>query len=119
MRTTFKLRDTQRLRKTYPAIRRKPIYRYISDKPASMEVGIVNFVNADTATYTFKNDYSLISSGNPPVISLTVETTGEDLIQAFISNQTALEPKTGDTFTISTSAPFTGKVHVTILEIGA
>jgi hypothetical protein len=119
MSLIFKTRDKNRYRKTYPRVRRKPVYELVSNKPAIIEVGIVDFNNTSTGTYYYKNDFSTISSGNPPVISLTVQSTGSEIITAFVSSPAKADPNTGDSLTIETTAPFTGKVHVQIMEIGS
>ena len=119
MSLTFKTRDKNRYRKTYPRIRRKPVYELVSTKPAIIEVGIVDFNNTSSGTYYYKNDFSTINSGLAPVISLTVQSTGQELITAFVSSEAKVNPVNGDSFTIESSAPFTGKVHVQIIEIGS
>ena len=95
--------DANRVKYVYPLIRKVPIYGKIGSGGAStVEVAIINFSNAETGTYTFK-DSSVYSS-----IPVCVISPEDENVNVFITSLTTTS------VTVGSSAPFTGKVHVHI-----
>lgn len=98
--------DANRVRKTYPLIRLKPIETSItnskSDVVSNSEAAILNYNNSFSETYTFVNIYDSI-----PVV---VGTPEDDNVNIYITSLNTT------TVTIESSSPFTGKVHLHIYE---
>jgi len=107
--TTFKKRDLNRFRKTYPYIRRKPIQSYVSEKETILEAGSLTFSAASSATHTFTEIYD----SAPFVTAIAVDTDSNDGadVNIYISNIT----KTFVTF--ESSQEFTGAVHFHVILI--
>ena len=93
--------DLTRLRKTYPLRRQRPRFLEGGDG-SSAEVEILTFNNTDVASYTFKKSYQSI-----PVCVISPE---DENVNVFITSLTNLQIQ------ISSSAPFTGKVHLHIYK---
>lgn len=97
--------DANRVRKTYPLIRLKPIETSITNSNAAginAEVTILAFANSFSETYTFIETYSSV-----PVIVATPE---DENVNVFITSLTTTE------VIIQSSSPFTGNVHLHIYE---
>lgn len=104
-----KLYDANRLRKTYPLIRFKPVYKQyltsqeiIDSSGINVEVNIINFNDSFQKIYEFEEQYSEI-----PVIALTPE---DENVNVFITSLTT------DSVTIESSNNFTGKVHIQVFD---
>ena len=67
--------DLNRMRKTYPLIRRKP--KYVTTKESIVETARLVFHNTISREYTFQNNYTGI-----PIVVVTPENTS---VNAFIS----------------------------------
>ena len=65
-------RDKNRFRKTYPYLRRKPIFEDISDGLSEIEVGIINYNKTDVGTHTFSTTFSSV----PTITAIAAQTTG-------------------------------------------
>ena len=72
--TTFKKRDLNRFRKTYPYIRRKPINSFVSEKETILEAGSLTFSAASSATHTFTEIYD----SAPFVTAIAVDTDSNE-----------------------------------------
>jgi len=98
-----KLFDVNRLRKTYPLLRVKPIYNQITALAGiQAETAILNYIDSFSETYTFTSSYQEI-----PIISATPE---DENVNIFITTLGT------SSVTIQSSAPFTGKVHLQIFR---
>ena len=103
-----KLFDANRLRKNYPLIRVKPIYKQllssgqIEGLGVRVEVDVVDFANSASERYSFNETYTEI-----PVVALTPK---DENVNIFI---TAL---TIDYVDIESSSEFTGQVHIQVYE---
>jgi hypothetical protein len=104
-----KLYDANRLRKSYPLIRFKPVYKqYLTTQEVldsggiNVEVDIVNFNNSFQQIYEFRETYTEI-----PVIALTPE---DENVNVFITSLTT------DSVIIESSNEFTGKVHIQVFD---
>lgn len=91
--------DLNRMRKTYPLIRRKPRFEELG-KVSGVELAHLVYNDSSSATYTFKNQYSLL-----PVCVITPE---QDNVNVYISSLSLTS------ITVESSYNFTGKVHVHI-----
>ena len=104
-----KLFDANRLRKTYPLIRVKPIYKqYLTTQEVidaggiKVEVATIDFVNSYSEDYFFTENYNSL-----PVIALTPE---DENVNVFITSLTT------SSITVESSNNFTGKVHIHVYE---
>lgn len=104
-----KLQDYNRIRKSYPLLRVKPVYRqcFSEEEVANMtgidvETAIVSFTNEYQKTYNFTKTYTSI-----PVIALTPE---DENVNIFVTSLTTAS------MIIESSANFTGKVHVQVFK---
>lgn len=99
-----KIYDLNRIRKTYPLIRVKPIFssNLSSENAIQVETAILDYNNSFENTYIFENDYDQI-----PVIAATPE---NENVNIFITSLTI------DSVTIQSSSPFTGRVHVQVFD---
>lgn len=104
-----KLYDANRLRKNYPLIRVKPVYKQLVGENESIngtgidvEVAVVEFDDTYFGTYQFLNTYTSI-----PVIGLTPE---DENVNVFITSLTT------QSLTIESSNNFTGKVHIQVYD---
>jgi hypothetical protein len=104
-----KLYDANRLRKSYPLIRVKPVYKqYLTNfqignqDGINVEVNVVNFNNSFQESFDFNENYSGI-----PIIALTPE---EENVNVFITSLT------NTSVVIESSNSFTGKVHIQVFK---
>ena len=65
-------RDKNRFRKTYPYLRRKPVFENISDGLSEIEVGIINYNKTDVGTHTFSTTFNSV----PTITAIAAQTTG-------------------------------------------
>lgn len=93
-------RNKNQYRKVYPGIRRTPRYETIQ----SMEVGKLTFSNSDQETFFFTNSY-----GVPPAVVCSVfgSNGAVSVIVTTLDTRKAV---------VTTSAKFTGEVHLHIVE---
>lgn len=83
--------DLNRIQKTYPYIRRKPIYRYVGETedsasagiPAEIETADLNWNGSDTITHTFTTTFTDI----PKVVAISKN----DNINVFVESVTLTE----------------------------
>ena len=95
--------DANRIRYTYPILRRAPVYgKFGSAGGSNVEVAIIDFSNSETGTYTFKDPAFYTSI---PVCVISPE---DENVNVFITSLTTTS------VTVGSSSPFTGKVHVHI-----
>jgi len=93
--------DANRMRYTYPLIRKVPRYvEIVADGANTVEVETISFNNSESEVYTFVKTYTSI-----PVCVISPE---DENVNVFITSLTTASIE------ISSSAPFTGKVHVHI-----
>lgn len=104
-----KLYDANRLRKSYPLIRVKPVYKqYLTSQEVidaggiNVEVDTIVFNNSYSETYEFRENYTSL-----PVIALTPE---DENVNVFITSLTT------DIVVVESSNAFTGKVHIQVYE---
>ena len=104
-----KIYDANRLRKSYPLIRVKPIYkRYLTTEEADsfggidVEVDVIDFNDSHQQTYEFKKQYTEI-----PVIGIS---PADENVNVFITSLNLEE------VVIESSNNFTGKVHIQVYE---
>ena len=98
-----KFYDGNRLRKTYPFTRLRPIQTDIAGTgggTSNVEVAIINFNNTDSGFYNFTSTYTSI-----PVCVISPE---DENVNVFITELTLTK------ITVGSSDDFTGKVHVHI-----
>ena len=91
--TSFKNRDLNRWKKTYPFVKRTPRWAYFSDLGFQMEVGVVNFTFDDdppTKTYIFDCPYPPPPAFPPVVTAVAVNATYDDATGLW--TQTAPQP---------------------------
>lgn len=99
-----KFYDANRVKKSYPLFRRKPIETEIVNSVAVSrkgEVNILEFIDENTKTYTYEQEYI------EPVVVITVENTNINVYIDEITNTYV---------TISSVENFTGKVHIHVYE---
>jgi len=99
-----KFYDANRVKKSYPLFRRKPIETEITNSVAVSrkgEVNIISFVGEDTKTYTYEQEYI------EPVVVITVTNTNINVYIHEITNTHV---------TISSVEKFTGDVHIHVYE---
>jgi hypothetical protein len=103
MSTSVKF-DINRMKKTYPLIRKKPKFVDFTDagEIAGVEVATLTFANSSSEIYPFTKNYVAL-----PICVISAES---DDVNVYIS-ALAL-----DTITVESSFPFTGKVHLHIYE---
>ena len=101
--------DANRIRYTYPLLRRVPVYGKIGSisggsggGTSNVEVAIIEFNDSETGTYTFK-DSTIYTS-----IPVCVISPEDENVNIFITSLTTAA------ISVGSSAPFTGKVHVHI-----
>lgn len=106
---TSKLQDHNRIRKNYPLLRVKPVYKqcFSEEEVASMsgidvETKIITFTNVHQKTYSFTKTYTEI-----PVIALTPE---DENVNIFVTSLTTTS------MVVESSANFTGKVHIQVFK---
>jgi len=101
---TGKRIDANRRRKTYPYIRRVPVYRYQLDESMLIETASVSFSATDEVTYTFTTTFT-----SAPVVTLTAK---DDNVNVYVSSVSTTS------VTINSSAAFTGAVELHAIQIG-
>ncbi|WP_438964728.1 hypothetical protein [Winogradskyella sp.] len=93
--------DANRIRYVYPLLRKVPRYGEIASGGAStVEVAKISFNNEEQKSYTFTKDYTSI-----PICVISPE---DENVNVFITSLTTT------IIQISSSAPFTGFVHIHI-----
>ena len=100
-----KIYDLNRIRKTYPLLRVKPVFSSNltqQENAIQVETAILDYNDSFEETYSFENDYSQI-----PVIAATPE---NENVNIFITSLTL------SSVTIQSSSPFTGRVHVQVFD---
>ena len=98
-----KVYDANRLRKVYPLIRVKPVFKnFTTEDGIKVETKILEFFNEHQKPYSFEETYTEI-----PIIALTPE---DENVNIFVTSLTI------DSMTIESSAPFTGKVHIQVFK---
>ena len=96
-----KFYDGNRLRKTYPFTRLRPVKTEITAEGTSkVEVATINFSNTDSGFHDFTSTYTSI-----PVCVISPE---DENVNVFITGLTLTR------ITVGSSNDFTGKVHVHI-----
>ena len=106
--TTFKRVDRNRLRKTYPYLRRRPRYAYMSDKEIVIEVGKVAFNTTDSAVYTFTETFA----GVPTVVGISADTGDSSAdVNILVSDISTAS------VTFRASQLFTGEVNFHVIYI--
>ena len=106
---TSKLQDHNRIRKNYPLLRVKPVYKecFSAEEVKNMtgidvETAIISFTNEHQKDYNFTKTYTEI-----PVIALTPE---DENVNIFVTSLNTSK------MTIESSAPFTGKIHIQVFK---
>jgi hypothetical protein len=88
---TQKKYDLNRMKKTYPLIRRKPVYAIIDD--SQIETALIDISDGEPKTYTFQNEYL--------TIPVCIATPQDENVNVFITNITL----TSVTLNISDNPP--------------
>jgi hypothetical protein len=101
--TKTKKRNLNRFKVTYPYIRRRPRYKYITDDEMTLEVGEIVFSNASTGTFVFTQTFT----SAPTITSVAFDSESNNTadVNIFISSVSTIS------VTIQSSQAFTGKVH--------
>lgn len=94
-KVVFSKYDKNRYSKVYPFLRRQPSYAYSADNSFLIENDVIEFVESDEVTYTFKNSYS-----STPTVHLTAM---NDNINVFIKSITLTEVVIGSSILNSQS----------------
>lgn len=99
--------DANRTRKTYPFIRRVPVYRYIYDSEQSggnvvYEAASVTFSATDQVTHNFVTTFTSL-----PVVTATAKNDNVNVYVSAISTTSV---------TLNTSAAFTGTVEIHAIQ---
>lgn len=97
--------DANRRRKTYPFIRRVPVYKFEGNNQVIIETASVSFSATDEVTHTFTEAFTAA-----PVVTLTAK---DDNVNVYISAVTA------SSVTINASAAFTGSVELHAIQVVA
>tara|TARA_B100000214_G_C23857694_1_gene576529 strand:- start:463 stop:804 length:342 start_codon:yes stop_codon:yes gene_type:complete len=109
---TFKKKDRNRSRKTYPYLKKTPSFTFTADKEVVIEVGSVNF-NGESGpvTYTFTENFT-----SPPTVTATsIDPDGgnEASVNIFISAVST------SAVSFESSSNFTGTVDFHAIFIGS
>jgi hypothetical protein len=96
--------DANRVRKTYPFIRRVPVIAYLMDEPMIIETADVAFSAIDSVVHIFSETFTSV-----PVVTATAS---EENVNIYISNVSLTS------VTINASAPFTGSCHIQAIQVG-
>lgn len=108
---TFKVRDRNRYRKVYRYIRKKPSNEYCSNEGFEMIAGYLTFTNSSgPETYTYPGPATFTSVPVATVTSVDSESNNQANVVAYITSISTTS------ITVSTSAPFTGRVHFIIVS---
>tara|TARA_B100002019_G_scaffold233014_1_gene206923 strand:- start:89 stop:424 length:336 start_codon:yes stop_codon:yes gene_type:complete len=107
--TTFRRRDGQRFRKVYPRVRKTPRFFTISDETMIVESAKVTMTNETSATYSFDTQFESI-----PTVQVTAQTSDDNqgMINVFVTSLSTTQVRW------ETSAPFTGTIHIQIIDVG-
>ena len=100
----LELRNIARHRKTYPFSRRKPVWKYLSDKPGTIENATIEFNGESEKIYVLKEEYS---SAPPIVLGVDPENEAVNVFVDTISTTQA---------TVGVTGAFVGKVYLQIVE---
>lgn len=93
--------DLNRMKKTYPLIRRKPKLSVIGTA-SDVELSHIIFSDSSSETYTFTSEHIVL-----PICIVTPE---QDNVNTYISSLSLTS------VTISSSYNFTGKVHIHVYK---
>ena len=101
--TKFSRRNLNRFKMTYPYIRRRPRYEWVSDKEVTIEVGELVFTDASTGTYAFEESFA----SAPIITSISYDSESNDIadVNVFVSSVSVIN------VTFQTSQAFTGKIY--------
>jgi len=114
--TTFKKRDLNRWKKTYPFVKRTPRWAYLSDLNFQMEVAEVNFdYSVVEQTYVYTCDFPP-PPATPPVVTAIAMWTDDGGEPGANVNVTMTEVN-HESCTIHVSNPFNGSVMIHIIWI--
>jgi hypothetical protein len=109
----YKTIDRNLYRKVYPYKRAAPRYAYLYDTivsgGASVEAAKVTFTDADSASYSITSSYLSV----PSVVIATVDSAGNGGTNVSIT----VSSISTTAVTISSSAKFTGQVHIHIVAV--
>ena len=106
----FTRKDKNRYRKVYRYIRKKPSYEYCSSGEFEMIAGYVDFSNTDgPVTYNYPSTISFTAVPVATITSVDSESNDQANVNVYISIISSTQLK------ISSSAPFTGRVHFIIV----
>ena len=75
--TKFSRRNLNRFKMTYPYIRRRPRYEWVSDKEVTIEVGELVFTDASTGTYAFEESFA----SAPIITSISYDSESKHLYE--------------------------------------
>ena len=95
--------DANRRRKTYPFIRRVPVYKYEGDNQVIIETASVTFSATDEVTHTFTESFTAA-----PVVTLTAKSDNVNVYISVVSTTSV---------TINASATFTGTVEMHAIQV--
>ena len=94
--------DANRRRKTYPFVRRVPVYKFEGESQVIIETASVTFSATDEATHSFTETFT-----SAPVVTLTAK---DDNVNVYISAVSTTS------VTINASAAFTGTVELHAIQ---
>jgi hypothetical protein len=108
---TFTKKDSNRYRKIYRYIRRKPKYQFVTDDDFKLIVGSVSFEDTSgPVTYTYP---ATVTYSNVPIVTaISYDSENNDAanVNIFITSITTTAVQ------FSASAPFNGAVHFQIIS---
>ena len=109
---TFKKKNRNRSRKTYPYLIKKPNYTFTADKEVVIEVGSVSFSNeTGPVTWTFTESFK--ETPIVTAISVDSENNSEADVNIFVSSVSATS------VSFESSHEFTGTVDFHAIFIGS
>lgn len=98
--------DANRYRRTYPYIRRVPVFKFLNDSNADenmiVEVASVTFTNSNQETYNFTESFT-----SAPSVTATANNESVNVYVSSISTSSV---------TINASAQFTGAVEIHAIQ---
>src|SRR3990167_9912010 len=101
--TFNKTLDLNRMRRTYPYIRKQPHEIYVSSRQTVIETGTITFTNESVASYTFLETYT-----SAPITTITLlDSSNSDTINVNIF----IKSVSTTTLIVESSALFTGTVN--------
>ena len=110
--TKFSKRDINRYRKIYRYIRKKPVNKYISDKPVTMESFYIDFPGtSETETYTFTQPFP--SAPHVTATSFDYYSNSQSDVNVFVTSVTTSQ------VTFELSALARCRVHFHAIYIGS